>query len=179
MTFRRSSISIRTVFISSVQWQLPRRCARSGKGKFITGIQEWLSPADLIAALRGPERFCMDLIECPEIVQSVSARLSKALLPVYEIFYRMAREAGDPASNWLSLVSDDRYLVIQNDVSALLSPAMFEEFLLPYTQHECRSLDRTMYHLDGLQALKDLDRLLEIPELDAIQWGPPPQHPGL
>lgn len=147
-----------------------------GRGKFITGIQEWLSPADLIAARRGPENFCCDLIERPAMVQTVSDQLSKALLPAYEQFYQMARDAGEPASNWLNLVSDDRYLVIQNDVSALLSPVMFEEFLLPYTQRECKALDRSMYHLDGLQALKDLDRLLEIPELDAIQWGPPPQY---
>lgn len=28
-------------------------------------------------------------------------------------------------------------MVIQNDVSSLLSPAMFDEFLLPYTRREC------------------------------------------
>jgi hypothetical protein len=156
--------------------ELTRALREVGRGKFITGIQEWLSPADILSAARGPEQFCFDLLECPDCVKQLSDRLSRDLLALYDMFYRMARDAGEPASNWLNLVADDRYLVIQNDVSALLSADMFDEFLLPYTRRECAALDRTMYHLDGLQALKDLDRLLEIPELDAIQWGPPPQH---
>ncbi len=156
--------------------EITRAMRDIGEGKFITGIQEWLSPADILSALRGPDQFCIDLMECPERIQKVSAQMSEDLLSIYDRFYTMAREAGEPASNWLNLVSDDRYLVIQNDVSALLSPSMFESFLLPYTRKECKHTDHTMYHLDGLQALKDLDMLLEIPELDAVQWGPPPQR---
>ena len=33
-------------------------------------------------------------------------------------------------------------------------------------------MDRCLYHLDGPQALRHLDLLLEIPEIDAIQWVP-------
>jgi hypothetical protein len=155
---------------------LTQALREAGKGKFITGIQEWLSPADILSAARGPEQFCMDMIDCPERITELSERLSRELLPVYERLYQMAVEAGEPASTWLNLISDGRYNVIQNDVSSLLSPSIFESFLLPYTRRECAYLDYTMYHLDGLQALKDLDMLLEIPELNAIQWGPPPQH---
>ncbi|MFO7870453.1 MAG: uroporphyrinogen decarboxylase family protein [Kiritimatiellia bacterium] len=156
--------------------ELTRAFREAGKGRFITGIQEWLSPGDILSAARGPEQLCVDLMDCPERITSLCDRLSRALLPIYETFYRMARDAGEPASTWLNLISDGRYMVIQNDVSSLLSPAMFDEFLLPYTRRECEYLDHSMYHLDGLQALKDLDRLLEIPELNAVQWGPPPQH---
>lgn len=156
--------------------ELTKALREAGKGKFITGIQEWLSPADILSAARGPEQFCIDMIDAPERIAALCERLSNDLLPIYETFYQMAREAGDPASTWLNLVSDKRYMVIQNDVSSLLSPAMFDEFLLPYTRRECDYLDYSMYHLDGLQALKDLDRLLEIADLNAVQWGPPPQH---
>ena len=156
--------------------ELTRAFREAGRGKFITGIQEWLSPGDILSAARGPERLCMDVLDCPERITALSERLSRDLLSIYETFYQMARQAGDPPSTWLNLASDGRYMVIQNDVSSLLSPAMFDQFLLPYTRRECEYLDHSMYHLDGLQALKDLDRLLEIPELNAIQWGPPPQH---
>jgi hypothetical protein len=33
-------------------------------------------------------------------------------------------------------------------------------------------MDRCLYHLDGPQALRYLDRLLEIPAVHAIQWVP-------
>lgn len=148
----------------------------AGKGKFITGIQPWLSAADVLSALRTPELFCMDLIERPDDVLAVSDRMAADLLALYDRYYEKARAAGDPATTWLPLVCDGKYHTIQNDVSSLLSPEMFDRFLLPFTRRECDHLDRSMYHLDGLQALKDLDRLLEIPNLDAVQWGPPPQH---
>jgi hypothetical protein len=156
--------------------ELTNAMRSAGKGKFITGIQEWLSPADVLSAARGPELFCMDLFDCPDLIQEISDRMSTELMQVLKTFYQMAVDAGEPASTWLNLISDGHYMVIQNDVSAMISPDDFEEHLLPYTKRECENLDYSMYHLDGLQALKDLDKLLEVPELDAIQWGPPPQH---
>jgi hypothetical protein len=56
---------------------------------------------------------------------------------------------------------------------------MFEEFCLPDTVAACRRADHTLYHLDGPGALRHLERLLAIPELDCVQWiqgagNPPP-----
>ncbi len=47
---------------------------------------------------------------------------------------------------------------------------MFEEVFLPGIIEECSFYERTIYHLAGPGALKHLDSLLEIKELDAIQW---------
>jgi hypothetical protein len=54
----------------------------------------------------------------------------------------------------------------------MISPEMFEEFALPRLQKQCQRLDYTVYHLDGPGAIRHLDALLRIPELDAIQWEP-------
>jgi len=52
----------------------------------------------------------------------------------------------------------------------MISNEMFREFFLPGIVKECRQVDASIYHLDGPNALRHLDSLLEIPELNAIQW---------
>ena len=54
----------------------------------------------------------------------------------------------------------------------MISDEAFEELFVPGIIRECRHMDRCLYHLDGPQALRYLDRLLEIPEIHAIQWVP-------
>ena len=52
----------------------------------------------------------------------------------------------------------------------MLSPAMFERFALPYIQRFCQYLDRSIYHLDGRGQIEHVDFLLDMEELDGIQW---------
>jgi hypothetical protein len=54
----------------------------------------------------------------------------------------------------------------------MISHESFEELFVPGIIRECQHMDRCIYHLDGPQALRYLDRLLEIPEIHAIQWVP-------
>ncbi len=61
---------------------------------------------------------------------------------------------------------------VQCDFAALISPRRMEEFCLPDIRALCRRLDTSILHLDGHDAVRHLDALLGIPELDAIQWVP-------
>jgi len=54
----------------------------------------------------------------------------------------------------------------------MISDHMFEEVFLPGLVRECQHMARNVYHLDGPQALRYLDLLLEIPEIHAVQWVP-------
>jgi len=42
----------------------------------------------------------------------------------------------------------------------------------PYIWEQCRKIDYTLYHLDGVDAQRHLEAILEIKELNAIQWTP-------
>jgi 5-methyltetrahydrofolate--homocysteine methyltransferase len=42
--------------------------------------------------------------------------------------------------------------------------------VVPSLTRQCRELDHSLYHLDGPGAIKHLDALMEIRELDALQW---------
>ena len=52
----------------------------------------------------------------------------------------------------------------------MVSKETFDDLFLPGIRQECRHAEASLYHLDGPNALTHLDSLLEIPELDAIQW---------
>jgi hypothetical protein len=70
---------------------------------------------------------------------------------------------------------------LQSDFSCLISKAHFDDYLLPFIEEQTRWVDRTIYHLDGPGAVKHLESLLDLPELDGIQWvqgagAPPATH---
>jgi hypothetical protein len=52
----------------------------------------------------------------------------------------------------------------------MISSRMFDEVFLPGLVEECRHMEASIYHLDGPNALRHLDSLLAIEELNAIQW---------
>jgi hypothetical protein len=68
--------------------------------------------------------------------------------------------------------SPGRTMGIECDVSCMVSPSAYKELFLPPLVEIMRTVDHRAYHLDGPGALKHLDTLLGLPELDAIQWVP-------
>ncbi len=143
-----------------------------GEGKFITGITDLHPGGDCLAALRGRQNLALDLLDHPALVKAMLARIEADYFAVYDLFYQRLRAARLPITTWTPLLSDGKYYLPSNDFSIMIGPQMFAEFFLPGIIRECRFLDRSLYHLDGPGALRHLDYLLEIPELDAIQFVP-------
>ena len=143
-----------------------------GTGKFITGMTDWHPGGDAIAALRDPENLALDMILHKEEVAALLEKLEADYFLAYDRFYAKLRAAGQPISTWTSLVSDEKFYVPSNDFSIMISRSMFDEVFLPGIVRECQFLDRSIYHLDGPGALRHLGSILDIPELDALQFVP-------
>ncbi|MFN2228508.1 MAG: hypothetical protein ACK2VA_01950 [Anaerolineae bacterium] len=143
-----------------------------GKGRFITGMTDWHPGGDAVAALRDPQELAVDLLTHLDEVQALLQRLEQDYFRVYGVFYEKLIGAGQPISTWTALVCERKYYVPSNDFSIMISPAMFEDVFLPGIRRECQFLDRSIYHLDGPGALRHLDAILSIPELDALQFVP-------
>jgi hypothetical protein len=141
-------------------------------GRFIVGYPDLHSGADTGAALREPQELCIDMIERPGEVKRLCERLTDDYLTVYEAFHARLSRAGMPSTTWLHGTCRGRFDVASNDFSCMVSDAMFDKTFLPLVARECARMDHTIYHLDGPQALRYLDRLMEVPGLDAIQWVP-------
>ena len=143
-----------------------------GTDTFIVGYTDLHVGGDAIAAFRDPEQLLIDTIEHPYEIQSLCERVTNDFLQVYDIFHEKLTAAGMPSTSWCPATCKGKYHIPSNDFSCMISDRTFEELFIPGIIRECQHMDRCIYHLDGPQALRYLDRLLEIPEIHAIQWVP-------
>ena len=150
--------------------EFTKRLLEAGRGNFITGLTDFHPGGDHIAALRGTQSLAVDLLEHPDAVKSMLSRSYKDYYKAYDIFYDMLRKENLPVTAWMPLIYEGRYNVPCCDFSCMISSHMFEEFFMPGIIEECRFYDRSIYHLDGPGALRHLDLILDIKELDAVQW---------
>lgn len=141
-----------------------------GRGRFYTGITDIHTGGDAVAAFRDPINLNTDLLDCPEQVKDMIARVTGAYKQVHDHYYNKLSSNGQAITTWTPITSSRRWYVPSNDFSCMVSKGMFDEFFLPGIVEECRHLEASIYHLDGPGALRHLDSLLQIPELNAIQW---------
>ncbi len=163
-------------------WQLyleiASAAAELGAGRWCVSLPDAGAVGDIIAYMRGSERLLVDLVENPEPVW----RLRDWLVPVVE---QMAAEVAALTTRyfpgtmgWLALWAPGLTSAMQEDLSCMISPALFREFCLPEIQALSYWLEYPMYHLDGPAALRHLDALLEVESLRGIQWVPGAGQPG-
>ena len=142
----------------------------AGRGRFYVGISDIHPGGDAIAAFRDPERLSTDLLMYPDEVKRLLARVNQAYFEVFDFYCEKFVAAGQAITSWPAIVSTRRWYVPSNDFSYMISEAMFNEFFLPGITEECQHMEASIYHLDGPGALRHLDALLGIPELNAVQW---------
>jgi hypothetical protein len=147
-----------------------------GRGKFLVGYTDLHGGGDAIAAFRDPQELLIDVLERPAEVKALNDRITTDFLRVYDLFHARLQAAGMPSTSWCPLTCKGKYHIPSNDFSCMISTPQFVDLFLPGIVRECQAMDRCIYHLDGRQALRFLDLLLELPELDAIQWVPGAGH---
>ena len=148
--------------------------ARAGVGEFGGPAQlAVLQANDLLAVLRGTENFLTDLVFNPNEVKAALKKMGdnwlKATLRLDEIAKTQGMEG---SANWLNIWSPKTTAALESDVSCMISPAMFAEFIVPELVQAADAIDHVFYHLDGPDAIKHLDRILEIDGIFGIQWQP-------
>lgn len=142
----------------------------AGKGKFYVGLSDIHPGGDAVAAFRDPATLNVDLLLYPEEVRALLAHVNAEFRQVLDFFYGKLLGAGQAVTSWPGIVSTKKWYVPSNDFSCMISKEMFDDFFLPGIIEECRYLEASIYHLDGPDALRHLDSLLAIEELNAIQW---------
>jgi 5-methyltetrahydrofolate--homocysteine methyltransferase len=73
---------------------------------------------------------------------------------------------------WTPIWSTGKTYMMQSDFAYMISPDMFERFVVPDLTTCCEALDHGFYHLDGKGQIIHLDHLLSISRLRGIQWIP-------
>ena len=125
---------------------------------------------DLPAALRDPQELCIDLAEDIDSVQAAVEYVTKFFPLMYEDLSKRIEAHGLPSTTWTPALHMGKSYVTSCDFICMISPAMFEATILPSLVEEMKYLERNIFHLDGPGALRHLDALLAIPQLNGIQW---------
>lgn len=165
-------------------WQAMERylklCAERGKGKWLVGSGDLHSNADGLAALRGPERLLLDLIDQPDEIHKRLKECHEVFLQVAQAHFDILHSAADGFNtSWIPLAGRGRYAVIQNDFCCMVGPEMFDTFFKDYVEWEAASVERAVYHLDGPGAIPHVPSICASPHLEAIQWVPGAGRPPI
>jgi hypothetical protein len=156
-------------------WQAAKRMTamslEHSRGRYLT---EWngeiMAVMDVIAGVLGIEPTLEAMVEQPEAILAVRDRMMAWSRQTYDEGFALFKGRQDGDIDWMSLWTPGRVASSQCDMSAMISPAMFREFVVPELTDSYNHLDYGIYHLDGPDALRHVEALLEIPKLDLIQW---------
>lgn len=155
------------------------RVYEASKGDYIVGMPAFGSNLDVLAELRGAQNLLYDLIDEPDWVKEKLEEINRAFFVAFDDYYADIQLAdGSSAYTFFDIWGPGKVSQVQCDFAAMISPAMFEEFVIPPLQRQCAWLDHSLFHLDGPNCIGHLKHLLTIPELDAIQWMPGAGQPG-
>jgi len=127
---------------------------------------------DVLASLRGTRQLLMDLVKSPQEVDRLVGEITRFWMACYERLYIMIASAGHGMTCWGPCWSNGRGYMLQSDFSYMISPNMFQRFVLPDLETCCSVMDQPFYHMDGRGQLVHVDMLLSIPRLRGIQWVP-------
>lgn len=127
---------------------------------------------DALVAMRGANEVLLDLALNPEAVKRALGQINQAYSEILEAFSEIFNYPESGSINRHGMYSRRRINVHQCDISCMISPEMFRDFVLPSLEYEMACHDAVEYHLDGPDAIKHLEILCSIPELDIVQWVP-------
>lgn len=133
------------------------------------GIPDLNGPTEILSGLRGQQRFAMDFYDNPDEIDPALREVQDAWFEVYKRCTAIAHTCGGYFC-WMGVWSERPMIDLQSDFSCLISSEMFDHYLLPYIVEQARAIERTIYHLDGPGAVRHLDSLLAVEEINAIQW---------
>ncbi len=158
-------------------WQLQKKIIEYflelNRDNYAVGIPDLAEGVDVLASLMGTENLLIDMIERPDLVHQRLNELYCAYFDIYNRIYDMVKlDDGSSFFCAFRLWGPRKVAKLQCDTAAMLSPYMFNDFVVPYIKRQCQCIDNTLFHLDGTQCLVHLESLLAIDELDAIEWTP-------
>jgi 5-methyltetrahydrofolate--homocysteine methyltransferase len=141
------------------------------RGDYFVAIPDIIENLDILSAARGPQALCYDLADAPELVRAGVERVDSLYFDYYDRCYEITKDSdGASAYTAFAVLGRGKTAKVQCDFCALMSPDAFRELAAPSLRKQCRALDHSIYHLDGPDAIRHLDALMEIEELDALQW---------
>ena len=152
--------------------ELLKACKAKAQGHYYVGMPDLMEGMDVLAALKGTDKVLLDTVMQPEVLEHQMQQINDIYFQVFDELYDIIREGDEMAFCYFSSWAPGKMSKLQSDISTMISVDDYRRFVQPFIRQQCQKIDYTLYHLDGVGAMHHLDALLEIKELNAIQWTP-------
>ncbi len=152
--------------------ELTELAARDAAGRYLVCTPDLGASADVLLNLRGSSALCLDVITRPDTVREAIDAIYPAWHAAFTSLYRIALGHGTGLIHWLEIWSNRPYYVPACDFNFLIGPDEFNAICLPDIARQSATLGRAVFHLDGPGAARHIDALLEVPDIQAIQFTP-------
>jgi len=152
----------------------------AGYDDFLVGSPCILPANDLFSMQMETDAFLLALLDHPQWMREAVVQGARAQLAAGEHFRRLIagrHQFWYGIAGWMPFWAPRPFLSTQSDVSCMLSPAAFDEFILPELDVYGEAYGALWYHLDGGDARQHLPRLLSLPYTRMIQYTPAPCEP--
>lgn len=152
--------------------ELLRACKKKAAGNYYVGMPDLMEGMDVLAAMKGTDKVLLDTVMQPEVLERQMQQINDIYFKVFDELYDIIREGDEMAFCYFSSWAPGKMSKLQSDISTMISVEDYRRFVQPFIRQQCQKIDYTLYHLDGVGALHHLPALLEVEELNAIQWTP-------
>lgn len=161
---------------SNKNWQLHkdllRACKKKAAGNYYVGMPDLMEGMDVLAAMKGTDKVLLDTVMQPDVLERQMQQINDIYFQVFDELYDIIREGDEMAFCYFSSWAPGKMTKLQSDISTMISVEDYRRFVQPFIREQCQKIDYTLYHLDGVGAMHHLPALLEIEELNAVQWTP-------
>ena len=142
------------------------------KGSFFVSMPDTSGNLDALAHLRGSDKLLVDLLlnpaEVKDTLKIIQSAWEKTILEIYQIV--KTNNDGGSMIYWLKTWAPGLHSQLQADISVMISPELYKEFIVPELASQSAFLDYSLYHLDGNEQIRHLDLLLALEHIQIIQW---------
>ena len=165
------------IFNDDNPWQAVLRelltlTADDARGKYLVCSPNLGGTDEVLLNLRGSARLCMDVIDQPEKIKAAVEAIHPEWARMSALLYDTVLGQGAGLIHWQQLWSNRPYTQPSSDFNALLSPRHFKELFIPDIEARARAVGMASFHLDGPDAARHIDVLLDCDALDVIQFTP-------
>ena len=138
-------------------------------GRFPVGQPIMRGVTDIVGALAGQEEMAYSLVVEQDLVRKAFMGSAKALKKVIEDQYRIVKPFhGGYSAGFYHLWAPGPIIWYQEDLSALMSPRHFDEYLRQTSEYICEGYDYTFVHVHP-SSFFHLDSMLSLEALRAVQ----------
>ena len=151
---------------------LGRAAMQRWEGNVLVGTTDLGGTVDVLSTFRPSNQLLLDLYDHPDEVKRLTWEIHDAWHRAYDDIASVLQPTNPGHTNWVPIFSKSTSYMLQCDFCYMIGPEMFDEFVKPEFAATCKRIGNAFYHLDGIGQLPHLDSMLEIDELDGIQWVP-------